>query len=218
MKLKKNNHGFGAIEGLLILVIVGIIGFTGWFVWDAKRNSEQSPINTTVAANSNAVAKTNEKLPANSDVTAKWFKYSSPDGIYTIKLPDGWNLVSYHGDSNPYAMGQSELTYTQGKAATVTSTDFAGDNIQDAFAMGQSWRSDIKGTKSSSFETNQGLRVDRYDYVVPKSEFQELKEGTTEYLYVVNGGNHTFQVVHDVSPGEKDSNSLIVDSLKTLVL
>gem|GEM_PF-5416893 len=34
--MKKNQHGFGAIEGLLLLVIVSLIGFVGWYVWQSK--------------------------------------------------------------------------------------------------------------------------------------------------------------------------------------
>lgn len=33
--------GFSILETLLVLVIAGILGFTGWFVWNAKQNTDQ---------------------------------------------------------------------------------------------------------------------------------------------------------------------------------
>jgi predicted negative regulator of RcsB-dependent stress response len=39
---KQDDRGFGHIEFILIFVIVAIIGFTGWYVWHAKTNSEKT--------------------------------------------------------------------------------------------------------------------------------------------------------------------------------
>lgn len=41
-KVKHNQSGFGAIEALLIAVIVGIIGFTGWYVWNSKQLTDNT--------------------------------------------------------------------------------------------------------------------------------------------------------------------------------
>jgi len=48
-KPQKNQSGFAALEAVLILVIIGILGFTGWFVWQAKNNADKSllPNNST---------------------------------------------------------------------------------------------------------------------------------------------------------------------------
>jgi hypothetical protein len=53
----KNQKGFGAVEGLLILVIVGILGFVGWYVWHSKNNANQIYKNMT---NSESVAQTSK--------------------------------------------------------------------------------------------------------------------------------------------------------------
>jgi hypothetical protein len=42
MSKLKNDSGFSAVEALLILVILGILGGTGWFVWNARQNANKS--------------------------------------------------------------------------------------------------------------------------------------------------------------------------------
>lgn len=39
--MKKNQNGFGVVEGLLALVIIGVIGFTGWYVLQSKSKTNK---------------------------------------------------------------------------------------------------------------------------------------------------------------------------------
>ncbi|MDB5171112.1 MAG: hypothetical protein JWO35_806 [Candidatus Saccharibacteria bacterium] len=52
--MKKNQQGFSAIEGLLLLVIVGILGITGWSVW-LGRHSKQTIPDTSAIMQSTAL-------------------------------------------------------------------------------------------------------------------------------------------------------------------
>lgn len=54
--LKKNQKGFGAVEGLLILVIVGLVGFIGWYVYHTKNNANSSYNNAAIISTVNKVA------------------------------------------------------------------------------------------------------------------------------------------------------------------
>ena len=38
----KNSGGFGVIEVILVAVILGILGFAGWYVYDSKNKSDKS--------------------------------------------------------------------------------------------------------------------------------------------------------------------------------
>ena len=57
MSYRTNQSGFSAIEGLLIIVIVAIVGFTGYYVWHSAQNANklttvQSDTKTTVNSKS----------------------------------------------------------------------------------------------------------------------------------------------------------------------
>ncbi|GEM_PF-1712985 len=47
---KRDESGFAAIEGVLIVVIIGIIGFAGWFVVHAKHNATTALNNAAASA------------------------------------------------------------------------------------------------------------------------------------------------------------------------
>ena len=53
----KKQSGFTLIEGLLILVIVGLLGGTGWYVWNAHNKANDTLTNAD-AANSSTARKT----------------------------------------------------------------------------------------------------------------------------------------------------------------
>jgi hypothetical protein len=58
--MNKTQNGFAVIESLLILVIVAIIGGTGWFVWHSKQQTDKTLSET---GNSQAV-NPSKKTPA----------------------------------------------------------------------------------------------------------------------------------------------------------
>lgn len=46
MKLHKQTQGFAAIETVLIIIVLGIIGFTGWFVYHSKQATDKTLAST----------------------------------------------------------------------------------------------------------------------------------------------------------------------------
>ena len=82
--MKGNQKGFTAVEGLLILVIVGLIGFVGWFVYDSKNKSE-SNYNSAASTATNSVAKSTNKYAGWNSYTLKYEKLS-------FKYPSSWQV------------------------------------------------------------------------------------------------------------------------------
>jgi cytoskeletal protein RodZ len=66
--MKKNQSGFSAIEALLILVIVGIIGGTGWYVIQANKNTNDTLNNAGLGT---AKAKKKKQTSSSTRVTSR---------------------------------------------------------------------------------------------------------------------------------------------------
>lgn len=151
-KVRNNLSGFSAIEGLLILVIIGILGFTGWFVWHAKQSADKSLTSnnsTTPVIKKKAATKIVTK---STDQTASYFvvkewglRFKVPNGLADVKyVIDGDELgfyakptgstVQYRTDyakavSNPD--GSSYLQYATGTLyrSTASTEDRAGGSV-----------------------------------------------------------------------------------------
>ncbi len=92
--MKKNQTGFSPIEIILIIVVVGLLGAVGWFVYDKHKTPKTNTVNT----------KTPKVTPAPvvKDKTADWVSYSNNDGQYSLKYPKTWVKAS-----NPELCGKT---------------------------------------------------------------------------------------------------------------
>jgi predicted negative regulator of RcsB-dependent stress response len=61
--IKKDERGFSPIETILVLVIVAVIGFVGWFVYHAKQTTDKS-LNAANTTSNNAGPKFTTKKQA----------------------------------------------------------------------------------------------------------------------------------------------------------
>jgi hypothetical protein len=120
--MKLNSKAFSTIEALLIVVIASILGGTGYYVYNANKNTN----NTYKAASKDASG------------TPKYAKKApSSKGLATInkaKLPTGWHVdttdaatvvVSNQGEGEPAANCFVEAYKNTDSKATAGSTEFA---------------------------------------------------------------------------------------------
>jgi hypothetical protein len=86
--MKINQKGFGAVEGLLILILVSILGFTGYYVYHS-RNNATSTYNNAASTGTNV---------SNSPQNLK--KYTDSSGTYSFSYPENWAVSEkpYSGD------------------------------------------------------------------------------------------------------------------------
>lgn len=90
-KLIKNERGFGAVEFILIIVVVGLIGGLGWYAIHTRKNKDNpAPISNTSTANTTTTKSANFYYG--------WKSYSKY-GI-TFKYPADWKLT----EANPSKM------------------------------------------------------------------------------------------------------------------
>lgn len=85
--MKNNQKGFTLIEGLLMLLVVSVIGFGGYYVWQNQQDENNSDTILTQEQTSKAVSQ-----PSNSDPYKGWKTYALHYEKLSFKYPSGWTV------------------------------------------------------------------------------------------------------------------------------
>lgn len=88
---RHNQNGFGAVEGLLIIVIVGLLGFVGWYVWHSKNQADKNLSNASNASIVSTPTSNSQQYLTIKEWGVK-AKLSDPikDATYTIAGKNAW--------------------------------------------------------------------------------------------------------------------------------
>jgi hypothetical protein len=218
-KLQENPKGFSAIEALLILVIVAIIGGTGWYIWHSRSNTDK-----TLTANSSSTSNFNKKgTPSKAPTqstgpTADWASYSSPLGKFTLKYPKSWvvptnpDLCISTAETGLFMIGPS--AETAGKCGSdgfgqVTVTwrsdrQFCGDLNDNAWTQNSKETVTVAGTSAAKITAfakapGQGLGA--------------VPEGTKNVQYCFVANNKTYIADYEQQPSYPD----VLNDFNTLV-
>jgi hypothetical protein len=218
---KSNQSGFAAIEAVLILVVVAILGFTGWFVWHAKQNADKSlnAANSSEQASIKAKKKAADSKPEPGDETKDWLLFKAPSGAWTMKLADGWILNASEGSDGlgtldndhvkPLPGTPAKLTHEGGKdGETGLFINYATQNLEQVYTP---------GTKQPPLKTNDGLDVEKYYYIVSgESGGVGPQPGDMEYVYVIKkGSNRAITVDYSFQPSQADYHETVEKAVKT---
>lgn len=218
-KSRMNQKGFGAVEGLIIVVVIAVIGVIGWYVFAHKKTAK--PTSSTSSKTTSSSAETPVK-PVSIDETTSWYLYESPAKEFSLRLPDGWKLDRYMKSAAIYAGEATSIIYAKGTLATITEVnggrDFSGIAYSLTFQKTADYASP-SGTKQAGLTTTGGLTIDKYLETITEDPVAlGPPKGTKEFTYRVAKGANTLQVVHDILTGETDQTALIEKSLKTILI
>jgi hypothetical protein len=75
--MNKTQKGFALLEGLLIILILVIIAFGGYYVWHSQKNDNKNTTSISSSTPADATKKDREQLTLANDSV-------------TLSLPDGW--------------------------------------------------------------------------------------------------------------------------------
>ncbi len=110
-KINKNEHGFSYIEIVLVLVVVGVIGATGWYVWNIKKTTDYSYKNAATAEDLMKLsAKSNAKSTPLSPQTTS--TPTSSSGSSSPKTNSSNAVVKPQTQSNPTPAPTSTVNTT----------------------------------------------------------------------------------------------------------
>ncbi|PJE65369.1 hypothetical protein COU91_02015 [Candidatus Saccharibacteria bacterium CG10_big_fil_rev_8_21_14_0_10_47_8] len=219
-KKPKKQQGFTLVEGLLILVIVGVLGFVGWYVWHAKNNTEKTLQDTVQSQGTvSKIAKKPSSTLQKTDPTADWTAYSDKAGNFSLKYPKSWVTAT-----NPELCSEGILllganTASVGKCASegfgqIAVTSNEGDYSSDSnFSSGyvQVTKSSVTvdsvaGVKESGIASGQEAGLGSLDDGVK----------VVEYTFYTNG--KTYKATYTQEPSYPDAlsdfNLMVTQTLK----
>ena len=84
-----NRKGFALIEVLLLIFIAMALGGTGWYVWNAKKETDKNFNDSNSASNSTFLyaSRPNEDIAPDG-----WEFYANHEGDYAFYYPPSWTL------------------------------------------------------------------------------------------------------------------------------
>lgn len=217
-KTSLNTKGFGALGVLVVVLVVAVTGFTGWLVW--HKNHETKKTASTNSSTSNADKDGTNNAAA--DETADWVTVTTQGKAFSMKAPDGWNMVRYPDNY----IGSSNVTYQRGKPAEITAsnTEYAGDGLlfhASMFASGSTslspqWQSPQTGLEESEENFSIGnLQGKRF-----KATFADGPDSTLyvyEYEFNLENNKH-LSILYNVYPleGDIDNVAMVEKAIKTI--
>jgi hypothetical protein len=108
----KKQNGFGVVEVILILVVIGIIGFTGWRVYEANKEVENLSSETKTSTTSNGSSSDENSLYIVDNVSFEmpkgWFvdndnvKPFFKNLVKGVAIIPGEKLRTIYGDGSEY--------------------------------------------------------------------------------------------------------------------
>jgi hypothetical protein len=96
--MNKNHKGFSAIPLLLIIVLIGIIGGTGWYVYNSNKKTNE-------LLNSADKLNTPNKPKSTSTSSKPLKEYKSEDYKFSFQYPSNWIIRE---DLKDYGRGEKE--------------------------------------------------------------------------------------------------------------
>ncbi len=210
----KQQAGFSAVEGLIVILVLLILGGTGYFVWHRHNSTNE---NKTAASHS--TVKSNVRNCHTTDGSIRGELFTDGNGMYSICIPDGWDIAVATNGVNSLMADASGLHYKAGTTPTITKTTEGKDgpsafdlfpsspsaaigfNADQYTNLGSFKAANVTGTKSTRIETSQSA----------DGGLGEVPVGTHQYTYIFNSAKlqEGVEIDYNIAPGDSNQLSLI---------
>ena len=223
----RNQQGFSALHVLLVIIILGIVGGTGYYVWQSTSNANDL-LSTSDSTNTNANTKEAAK-DCDIDGSMKAKMVSSPKQEISFCAPYGWNMFGMDaGDgTGGVILANSEgIKYNAaGSEPVLKFIEGGGDSLYPFSVMyGPAKDSNTLDTTGYAFvetiKTNKGGEVRKYSHLTGKDDvvgsgIDYRDEGTMQYLYTFEKPTAAVTMFYAAGPSVEDVHLTFDNIAKT---
>lgn len=203
-KLHKNQSGFGTVEIILIVIIIGLLGAVGWFVYDRNHNkATPSPAGTTTTTASTATKPV--------DPYADWQTITNPNGTWaSVKIPKTWQHIVCDGGSY-IGVGKDKNNVGICNSDAIAEIGFTSSAIKDAGPSPTKASTDKTFTDDTV--TVDGIVGHKYTEVV-KTGSGIMNAGFTYTTYIFSSNGRVYIAVYAQNEtGDSSSEIAIVNQI-----
>lgn len=216
----ENQKGFGIVQVLLFIVLVGLITGTGFYIYKAQQNTNKSldSANKTL----DDLAEDKQTKPENKvKEEDSWFLYEPSDKAFSVRIPDGWTGVALY--DNLYVRNPANMVYTQGTKAQIEVLEDGGWDGASPFSLyypKQNGDQIVReGAEQDALKTGAGLSVRKFIYTQEtEPDGIGYQKGSKVYSYYFDSDGKYLQVSHVVAPGETDRHEIVERLVRTIVI
>lgn len=95
--MQKNQKGFGHVGIIVIVIVLGLVGLSGWFVWNNNKTDDAS----NTGATKNDSSETNDDSQTETyDVPAGYELYKNTELGFKLTYPETWQRPQIAADAN----------------------------------------------------------------------------------------------------------------------
>lgn len=222
-RLNKNEYGFTVVEGLLILAIIAVIGFAGWWVYKTRNDTNKTLTNTAQGAGEaqKTQAKTTPTTPKKVDPTADWITYSSAEGRYSLKYPKNWITAAHPELCNKgiFLVAPNSASLGVCGSESIGEISFVG-LAGDSSHLCYNFESEVFTNITKTTVTVSGITLTKQSgtTIDDSGGNGTLPKGTLEVNYCYSGGSWGFAAVYDRKPTNPDAlndfNTIVTNTLQ----
>lgn len=106
MKSGKSTHGFATVEAVLIIIVLGIVGFTGWFVYHSKQIADKTLSSDPGSSVTFPKKAATTQTPSQTTDTQKYLDIKE----WAFRIPLSSTIESTVYSSGQYSTGTSSAT------------------------------------------------------------------------------------------------------------
>lgn len=217
--MQSNQKGFGALQTILLLLIVAIIGGTGVYVYKSQKDTNMSLDNANQNLTKLSESDNQSDQPVDQKEEDAWLLFEASDKAYSVRIPDGWEGVALN--DNLFIRDTAKMIYKKGTKAKVEILPDGGWDGASPFSLyfpRQNYDQIVReGVDQGEITTASGLTAHKYKYIETKDpEGIGYSKGDTVYNYYFDAPGKYIQVSHVFAEGGTDESMLVERLIKTI--